>query len=438
MSGCFLVGYDSEQRPLRSEDGGGLPDAAARNDGGARFPRLDAAVVRTDGASEPDTSEPEAGTVVLPQDGGFDGSSGDLPDAMVDAAPEGEECPDGGCACPPSGHACAGDLWLTCDEQGAIESTVNCRDELATQCRVGACDPAVGCVELPAENDTACDDGLFCTTIDRCHDGSCVGTGTPCPDNLCVDQSCDEATDSCVVEDTHPGVSCGSGLTCSAEGACISDTNCWGSCNPQCMGSEATCDLSCHSADSCNTGCVDNQTCNVDCHGTDSCSITCNGWGTDCNLDCEDSGSCAGRCAQGNCNLDCDHATQCQNTCSGAFGDCTSSCNGADSCAQECDNRADCVLTGCAGGNCNAHCEDNSRCDMNCRDSKSCKAACEWDSTCVVDCRGSDDCQVACSYTSQCVLRCDPNDPNCRFTQCFGGARRCPNGYLVCHALCPL
>jgi hypothetical protein len=95
-------------------------------------------------------------------------------------------------------------------------------------------------------------------------------------------------------------------------------------------------------------------------------------------------------------------------------------------------------VTGCAGGNCDAHCEDDSSCDMDCANSASCSAACEWGSTCEVDCRGSDDCAVACSYTSQCVLRCDPLDPNCRFTECFGGARRCSNGYLVCHTFCPL
>jgi hypothetical protein len=44
---------------------------------------------------------------------------------------------------------------------------------------------------------------------------------------------------------------------------------------------------------------------------------------------------------------------------------------------------------------------------------------------------------VACSFTSQCLLKCSPNDPNCRFTECAGGAMRCADGSLVCHRRCP-
>ncbi len=44
-----------------------------------------------------------------------------------------------------------------------------------------------------------CDDGLFCTRLDRCTAaGTCVGTGDPCNDgNACTVDTCDEATDSC-------------------------------------------------------------------------------------------------------------------------------------------------------------------------------------------------------------------------------------------------
>lgn len=66
------------------------------------------------------------------------------------------------------------------------------------------------------------DDGLFCTGVDTCSMGTCVGAGDPCPgpdgDTDCC-ESCDEATDSCTANDPD-GSPCNGG-TCSA-GTCVS------------------------------------------------------------------------------------------------------------------------------------------------------------------------------------------------------------------------
>ena len=419
VSSCVLIGYDPRTHALIS------PDAGDRD--GASDTLLDGPLMVVSDAQVARDAQPDLVDVGPGPDGGV----GTTDDAGT------EECPDGGCACPPLGHACAGDLWLSCDALGAVATTVNCRDQVTTACQEGMCDPKAGCVSTPAADGSACDDGLYCTALDTCMNGSCVGSGSPCPDNVCVVQSCNEATDACTVESVNNGASCGTNESCSSAGVCASNSNCSGTCTPTCTGSEATCDLSCQGAASCDTTCVDSQICNIDCHNTNSCATTCDALRANCNLNCEGSQTCTGHCGGGDCALDCDRATTCQNHCGGGFAECSNSCDNTQMCTIECTRDADCAVTSCKGGNCDAHCEELSRCDLNCQDAKSCNATCEWDSTCMVDCRGADNCAIACSYTSQCLLKCDPGDPNCGFTECYGGARKCPNGDLVCHAPCP-
>jgi hypothetical protein len=64
-----------------------------------------------------------------------------------------------------------------------------------------------------------CDDGLFCTRLDRCDAaGLCVGTGDPCEDgNACTVDTCVEATDMCRNETTPDR--CIIGGECVASGA---------------------------------------------------------------------------------------------------------------------------------------------------------------------------------------------------------------------------
>jgi MYXO-CTERM domain-containing protein len=69
-----------------------------------------------------------------------------------------------------------------CDAMGACAAGTpsTCEDE--SPCRIGACDPAVGCV-LEVDEGAACDDADPCTTDDVCQaDATCAGTVDPACD----------------------------------------------------------------------------------------------------------------------------------------------------------------------------------------------------------------------------------------------------------------
>ncbi|UCC30743.1 MAG: hypothetical protein JSU86_00400 [Phycisphaerales bacterium] len=103
-----------------------------------------------------------------------------------------------------SGGACVGSLdpcsapWLCSEDLDAcVEclSAANCED--GNICTDDVCD-AFGACDNP-DNTIPCDDGSFCTAIDECSEGGCVGTGYACPDEVC-----DEANDRCVECLTDP------------------------------------------------------------------------------------------------------------------------------------------------------------------------------------------------------------------------------------------
>ena len=105
-----------------------------------------------------------------------------------------------------------------------------------------------------------CDDGLFCTNVDSCQGGSCVGSGSPCPgpdgDADCS-ESCDETNDDCSLYDGD-GASCDDGLYCTAVDSCLADV-CTGAGDP-CPGpnGDANCHQSCSEAsDDCSASVVD-------------------------------------------------------------------------------------------------------------------------------------------------------------------------------------
>jgi hypothetical protein len=89
-----------------------------------------------------------------------------------------ESCTGGAASCPvdafePSGTTCASDENV---------------------CTGDTCDGSGTC-QHPS-NDSACDDGLFCTTDDRCVDGECTGVPICPPTDACSD-TCDEVDDAC-------------------------------------------------------------------------------------------------------------------------------------------------------------------------------------------------------------------------------------------------
>ncbi len=73
---------------------------------------------------------------------------------------------------------------------------VNCDDGVA--CTIDSCDPELGCDH--ALDDSACEDGLFCTGIGSCSPRGCVAVSACPPQFLeCGEQVCDEENDMCVI-----------------------------------------------------------------------------------------------------------------------------------------------------------------------------------------------------------------------------------------------
>lgn len=91
--------------------------------------------------------------------------------------------------------------------------------EAMDQCHTpGTCEATTGDCTNPKKTDgTSCDDGQFCSDLDKCLDGACVGIATNCDDgNLCTIDGCSGG--SC----THSvvsGVQCGAGEYC-MDGTC--------------------------------------------------------------------------------------------------------------------------------------------------------------------------------------------------------------------------
>lgn len=63
---------------------------------------------------------------------------------------------------------------------------------MPNSCTTDYCDPTTGCQADPIDG-KLCDDGLVCTTYDRCSMGVCEGQALPCDDgNDCTNDSCGE------------------------------------------------------------------------------------------------------------------------------------------------------------------------------------------------------------------------------------------------------
>jgi hypothetical protein len=123
---------------------------------------------------------------------------------------DGSPCSDGafctatdsctGGVCSGTGDPCPG--TLVCDGQ-CDEARDTCNAVAGTACESDGnpctddvCNGEGDCGTEANEN--ACDDGLFCTTDDRCADGTCIGVAT-CPQTNTCGDTCDEANDACRV-----------------------------------------------------------------------------------------------------------------------------------------------------------------------------------------------------------------------------------------------
>jgi hypothetical protein len=130
-----------------------------------------------------------------------------------------------------AGQLCANG---SCVAAGECATDSDCGGLTIARCTTAVCNhgaypgPMNHCVVVPSPSGTTCDDGLFCTTTDRCDGaGACVGSvantcGMTAPE--CQQVVCDEVADSCSVANIADGTSCtgslcDTGSTCTA-GAC--------------------------------------------------------------------------------------------------------------------------------------------------------------------------------------------------------------------------
>lgn len=91
------------------------------------------------------------------------------------------------------------------------------------ECTVGACDPVMGCKGMPVNDGSACDDGQYCTTSDKCMGGVCMGgAGLPCaPPGGCFVGACDELNDTCTAVPGNDGAACDDGSPCTESTTCL-------------------------------------------------------------------------------------------------------------------------------------------------------------------------------------------------------------------------
>jgi len=165
------------------------------------------------------------------------------PTGACENVPNAASCDDGN-ACTVSDVCGAGNCTpgapLVCDDGAFCNGLETCNPgsgcEAGTPpalddgnpCTDDACDETNDIVTHDP-NSAPCDDGQFCTAVDQCSGGTCVGSGDPCASNGECNDSCNESTNDCAVP---AGTPCGTatGLctddSCDGSGACQPQTQC--------------------------------------------------------------------------------------------------------------------------------------------------------------------------------------------------------------------
>ncbi|MBC8066916.1 MAG: hypothetical protein IAG13_01165, partial [Deltaproteobacteria bacterium] len=362
------------------------------------------------------------------------------------------------CTAPdPFGASCNDGLFCTttdsCDGTGTCGGTGN---PCGAQIGDGDSDCTENCNELtdactaPDPNGVTCNDGLFCTLVDTCQNGSCSGGSSPCvtvgdADGDCS-ESCDESANACSGNDPN-GSSCNDNLFCTLSDFCTNGA-CGGNGNP-CAGQIGDADTDC--SESCN------ETTNL-CTNADPNGSACND-----GLHCNGADSCSGGVCSGHAGNPCagqigDADTDCSESCNEGANACTSNdpngsacndnlfCNGADTCSagvcsghagDPCpgpDNDNNCGESCNEGGNaCNANDPNASVCNdgLFCTSNDRCNAG----GVCVGGanpCDGPDgdlDCSEGCNENSNNCSNDDPNGVTCDHDCFIDGV--CTNGACV-------
>lgn len=359
---------------------------------------------------------------------------------------DGEQCttdfchPVQGCQNTNSNLAC--DDHNDCTENDVCSNGVcngvpaDCDDGIA--CTDDACVDGV-CVNSPVNS--RCADNLFCNGTETCSPvNGCVSSGNPCANGPVCQNTCIEATDSCLSPQGTPCTNDGNPCTndvCNGNGQCgVPNTN---ACNDNnactindtcgngtCTGAPRVCndDNPC-TDDTCNpaTGCVFTPNNNNGCSDLNACNglETCSG-GTciaGSPLVCNDNNSCT--------NDSCVAATGCSfvpstaNSCSDG-----NACNGLEACTAQgacqpgtppnCDDGVDCTTDSCDAGLGCQHALNHSSCN----DSNPCTV-----DTChaTLDCQYQDLNSGACDDGQFCTV-----SDTCTTGQCVGQPRDCGDG----------
>jgi len=459
-SGGVCAGSPDPTCVVGAGDCGGYPDGTACDDGNACTlsdvctggacvgqPKDCSAL---DGACTVGQCNPASGACVVASknEGGVcdDGDSCTTGDTCQSGVCVGTTDPTcaGPCTGQPNGTPCDdGDPCTvnnTCQSGVCTGTAFDC-SALDTACTVGLCDSGTGgCIQAPANNGGACDDGDTCTFADTCQDGVCSGTADP----LCVSggADCTGKPDGTACDDGDPctvNTVCMAG-TCSGQPKDCSafDTDCTtGACFPQtgqCVGVPVTNGTVCDDGDSCTTGdtCTDGV-----CAGTDDPNCVT---GTGCagkpdGTACTDTDLCTVNttCQGGVCTgplMDCSALdTTCTvGACDGATGTCVANptneggaCDDGDSCTEN-DACASGVCTGTVVAGCLTACSgvaDGTACDDG--------DACTVNTTCQAgQCVGSPrDCTAL--DTACTVGQCDPISGSCLSVAANEGAA-CDDG----------
>ena len=337
-----------------------------------------------------------------------------------DCSGGGDICNSGGCdetanMCTglplPDGGACSnGDFCVvgeTCNSGTCGSGTPRDCSALADSCNSATCNEALDmCERAPLTDNTACDDGLFCTDPDTCTAGICSGPPRDCNTFAlqCATGTCNEGTDLCVPTNVADGTACDDGDTCTTGDECTGGV-CAGVAVEGSPGGPACSDGS------------DND-CDGDIDFRDS--------------DCCDAG-CTPACASGCCYeaLSSGPSVSCENDC-----DCVFECAAAGSCPIGCSTTGTCVIS-CIGSDlCDVACL-GSTCNVDCNNANTCQVNCVSGATCNVDCTNAVDCdQGNCSTGSTCLKDCT-GAGTCDFQSCPGGAMACPGNIIVCNRPCP-
>ena len=101
-----------------------------------------------------------------------------------------------------NGISCDDGNWCSVNDQclsGSCSGSVRDCSSAGNQCNIGSCNEQTdNCVATPKQDETGCNDGLFCTVNDQCLSGSCSGSAKDCSDVYsCTDDSCNENADRC-------------------------------------------------------------------------------------------------------------------------------------------------------------------------------------------------------------------------------------------------